>query len=190
MTKFRKLSMEDLDRISIEKFRKLEKNPIIIVLDNIRSANNVGSFFRTADAFRIQKIYLCGITATPPNKEIQKTALGATESVEWEYFENTPELIEELKKQGVLTISVEQAEHSVMLDSLPHEFAEKTIAIVFGNEVHGVDENVMEKCSYCVEIPQWGTKHSLNVAVSGGIVLWELVAKTKRNTNCLSQAGK
>lgn len=167
--------MEELDRISIEKFRELKKNPVIIVLDNIRSANNVGSFFRTADAFRVQKIFLCGITATPPNKEIQKTALGATESVDWEYEGNTSELIERLNNEGVLTVAVEQAENSIMLDQLAVQKQDSSIAVVFGNEVHGVEDEVMEKCVHCVEIPQWGTKHSLNVAVSGGIVLWELL---------------
>jgi 23S rRNA (guanosine2251-2'-O)-methyltransferase len=175
MTKFRKLSMDELDRISVEKFRELEKNPIIIILDNIRSANNVGSFFRTADAFRVQKIYLCGITAIPPNKEIQKTALGATESVEWEYVENTTNLLERLNLEGVLTIAIEQAENSIMLNKFTEEIKNKSIAVVFGNEVQGVSEEVMEKCTHCIEIPQLGTKHSLNVAVSGGIVLWDIL---------------
>ncbi len=175
MAKYRKLSMEELDRISVDTFKKLDKRSVIIVLDNIRSAHNIGSFFRTADAFRIQKIYLCGISATPPNKEIQKTALGATESVEWEHVANTHELIEKFISENILTIAIEQAEGSVKLNNLDLNIGNQTIALVFGNEVTGIDEKTMCLCDYCIEIPQWGTKHSLNVAVSGGIVIWEFI---------------
>lgn len=181
MSKYRKLSMEELDRISTDEFRRLNKNPITIVLDNIRSANNVGSFFRTADAFRVAKIYLCGITATPPNKEIQKTALGSTDSVEWEYVDMTLFLIHELKQKGYYIVAIEQATNSVMLDAFTFTDVLSPIAVVFGNEVHGIDQQVIDICDVCVEIPQWGTKHSLNVAVSGGIVLWSYIQNIIRS---------
>ncbi|MGI6479879.1 MAG: RNA methyltransferase [Salinivirgaceae bacterium] len=173
MTRFRKLSMDELDRISVNTFRELEKRPMIIVLDNIRSAHNVGSFFRTADAFRIQKIYLCGITSYPPNKEIQKTALGATESVEWEYVSDTYDTVKKLKAQNFTIIAVEQAEQSIKLNEYNISTKNQTFVLIFGNEVNGIDDKTMELCDHCIEIPQWGTKHSLNVAVSGGVVLWE-----------------
>ena len=175
MAKFPKLTMEELDRVSVDEFQNLKKNPIIIVLDNIRSANNVGSFFRTADAFRIEKLILCGITATPPNREIQKTALGAHESVNWEYHENTLTVINDLKASGVKTISIEQAHNSVLLHNIATNNFEKMTAIVFGNEVDGVNQSVIDNCDMCIEIPQWGTKHSLNVAVTGGIVLLHII---------------
>ncbi|MDD2564489.1 MAG: RNA methyltransferase [Salinivirgaceae bacterium] len=175
MTKFPKLSMEELDRVSVDEFHNLDKTPIIVVLDNIRSANNVGSFFRTADAFRIEKIILCGITSTPPNKEIQKTALGAYESVEWEYQKDTLSVVEKLKKEGVYTISIEQAHNSISLKDIKSKFYDGKIAVIFGNEVNGVDQEVINQSDSCIEIPQWGTKHSLNVAVSGGIILWHLL---------------
>lgn len=174
----KKLSMEDLDRLSVEEFRNTEKSPIAIVLDNIRSLNNVGSAFRTADAFRINKIYLCGITGTPPHRDIQKTALGATESVEWEYSLNTVEAIEKLKAQGYQICALEQVDRSVML----HDFAPekgKKYALVFGNEVFGVEEDVLKNCDTVLEIPQLGTKHSLNISVCLGIAVWDLMVKLR-----------
>ena len=172
----RKLRNNELGRISVSTFKKTTKTPIIVVLDNIRSLNNVGAVFRTSDAFLIEKIYLCGITATPPHREIHKTALGATESVDWEYKENTLALVNELKVQGVVVAAIEQAENSVMLDEFSLD-ATKKIAIVLGNEVKGVQQEVVSAADYCVEIPQKGTKHSLNVSVSCGVVLWDLYQK-------------
>jgi 23S rRNA (guanosine2251-2'-O)-methyltransferase len=172
----RKLRNNELGRISVSTFKKTTKTPIIVVLDNIRSLNNVGAVFRTSDAFLIEKIYLCGITATPPHREIHKTALGATESVDWEYKENTLALVNELKVQGVVVAAIEQAENSVMLDEFSLD-ATKKIAIVLGNEVKGVQQEVVSTADYCVEIPQKGTKHSLNISVSCGVVLWDLFQK-------------
>ena len=172
----RKLRNNELGRISVSAFKKTTKTPIIVVLDNIRSLNNVGAVFRTSDAFLIEKIYLCGITATPPHREIHKTALGATESVDWEYKENTLALVNELKAQGVVVAAIEQVENSVMLDEFSLD-ATKKIAIVLGNEVIGVQQEVVSAADYCVEIPQKGTKHSLNISVSCGVVLWDLYQK-------------
>jgi tRNA G18 (ribose-2'-O)-methylase SpoU len=172
----RKLRNNELGRISVSTFKKTTKTPIIVVLDNIRSLNNVGSVFRTSDAFLIEKIYLCGITATPPHREIHKTALGATESVDWEYKEDTLALVNELKAQGVLVAAIEQVENSVMLDEFSLD-ATKKIAIVLGNEVKGVQQEVVSAADYCIEIPQKGTKHSLNISVSCGVVLWDLYQK-------------
>ena len=172
----RKLRNNELGRISVSTFKKTTKTPIIVVLDNIRSLNNVGAVFRTSDAFLIEKIYLCGITATPPHREIHKTALGATESVDWEYKENTLSLVNELKAQGVVVAAIEQVENSVMLDEFSLD-ATKKIAIVLGNEVKGVQQEVVSAADYCVEIPQKGTKHSLNISVSCGVVLWDLYQK-------------
>ncbi|WP_157198417.1 RNA methyltransferase [Mariniradius saccharolyticus] len=172
----RKLSMEELDRLSVEEFKKESKSPLTIVLDNVRSLNNVGSVFRTADAFLVEKIYLCGITGTPPHKEIQKTALGATESVDWEHVPNTLDAVERLKTQGFIICSFEQADKSKML----HEFTPengKKYALVFGNEVFGVEQDVLKASDYVIEIPQLGTKHSLNIAVSAGIAVWDFVSK-------------
>ena len=168
----RKLKNSELERISVENFKSSKKTPIIVVLDNVRSALNVGSAFRTSDAFRIEKVYLCGITATPPNKEIRKSALGSTNSVDWEYIEKTEDIILYLKKNNYLICSVEQVENSTLL----HQFsqAEKPIVVVFGNEVNGVQQSVIDLSDHCIEIPQIGTKHSLNVSVSIGIVLWDL----------------
>lgn len=168
----RKLSMEELNRPSVEAFKNTKKNPFVLVLDNIRSAHNVGSAFRTADAFAVKKIVLCGITATPPNREIAKTALGATESVAWEYAESNVEAIRKLKAEGYVIVALEQAEGSVLLSDFPVH-PDATYAFVFGNEVFGVDEKLFDLADACVEIPQFGTKHSLNIAVSVGIVLWE-----------------
>jgi 23S rRNA (guanosine2251-2'-O)-methyltransferase len=174
----RKLANDELNRKSIEDFRNSGKTPFIIVLDNVRSLNNIGSVFRTADAFLIEAVYLCGITATPPHREIQKTALGATESVFWKYFNNISEAIEALKKDGFTIVAIEQAEGSIALDTF--EIGKnKHYALVFGHEVNGVSQEVMEACDSCIGIPQYGTKHSFNIAVSTGIVLWELFKKLK-----------
>lgn len=172
----RKLANEELNRKSLDEFKESSKTPIVIVLDNVRSLNNVGSVFRTADAFLIDAVYLCGITGTPPNKEIQKTALGATESVTWKYTPTTLEAISELKAQGYLICSIEQAEAAVMLNNFIPAKNQK-IAMVFGNEVKGVEQEVIDKSDYVIEIPQVGTKHSLNIAVSVGIVVWDVFLK-------------
>jgi tRNA G18 (ribose-2'-O)-methylase SpoU len=172
----KKLSMDELDRMSVEEFKKTEKSPIVLMLDNVRSLNNVGSAFRTADAFRIEKIYLCGITGTPPHRDIQKTALGATESVEWEYCLNTLEAVEKLKSQDYQLCALEQVDRSVMLNKFLPEKGKK-YALVFGNEVFGVEEEVLKSCDTVLEIPQLGTKHSLNISVSLGIAVWDLMVK-------------
>ncbi|NJB82131.1 RNA methyltransferase [Wenyingzhuangia aestuarii] len=169
----RKLKNNELNRLDVAAFKVAEKTPLIVVLDNIRSLNNIGSVFRTSDAFAIEKIYLCGITAVPPNKEIHKTALGATESVEWEYVEDTLTLIDKLKADGIVTAAIEQAENSVKLQDFSVQSSEK-YAIVMGNEVKGVQQEVINTCDYCIEIPQFGTKHSLNISVTTGVVLWDL----------------
>lgn len=174
--KMRKLRIEELNRISPEEFKKKEKNPLVLVLDNVRSMHNIGSAFRTSDAFLLEKIILCGITATPPNREIHKTALGATDSVDWEYEESSLEAVQKLKDQGYLILSVEQAEGSTALQDFILESGKKT-ALVFGNEVRGVEQEVIDISDACLEIPQFGTKHSLNISVSIGIVLWELLHK-------------
>ena len=172
----RKLKNRELERISNEQFKLVEKTPIIVVLDNIRSLNNIGSVFRTSDAFLIEKIYLCGITAKPPHKDIHKTALGSTDSVAWEYAENTLELVNKLKEEDIEIASIEQADKAIMLNDF-HPVKEKKIAIVFGNEVKGVQQEVVTASDYCIEIPQYGTKHSLNISVSCGVVLWDLFNK-------------
>jgi len=175
----RKLKNSELNRLSVEEFKEVGKLPIIVVLDNIRSLNNIGSVFRTADAFLLEKIFLCGITAQPPHKDIHKTALGATESVEWEYMEDTLDCVGRLQKEGYHCLAIEQAEDSVMLDQFDNSKHDK-IAVFFGNEVKGVQQAVIDKCDNCVEIPQLGTKHSLNISVSAGVVLWELFRDTSR----------
>lgn len=172
----RKLENSELDRLDVDGFKEAKKSPIIIILDNIRSLNNIGSVFRTADAFLVQKIYLCGITATPPHKDIRKTALGATESVDWEYRKDTVEVVQELKQQGVQTVAVEQAENAVMLNDF-EVGATETIALIFGNEVKGVSQEVVNASDTVLEIPQFGTKHSLNISVSAGVVVWDLWSK-------------
>lgn len=172
----RKLLNEELNRIEVEAYKKADKIPVVIVLDNVRSMNNTGSVFRTSDAFRVEAIYLCGITAVPPHKEIHKTALGATESVEWRYFEHTVEAVEQLKAKGFVVCSVEQAEQSIMLESFPVE-KDRKYALVFGHEIRGVDQDVVDMSDHCIEIPQFGTKHSLNISVSAGIVIWEFFRK-------------
>lgn len=174
----RKLKNNELNRIDIEGFKKAQKIPLIVVLDNIRSLNNIGSVFRTSDAFVIEKIYLCGITAQPPHKEIHKTALGATESVDWEYVEDTMELMQRFKKAKVQSISIEQADNATSLQDFKIESNQK-YAIIFGNEVKGVHQEVVSASDYCVEIPQYGTKHSLNISVSCGVVLWDLFKKMR-----------
>jgi tRNA G18 (ribose-2'-O)-methylase SpoU len=172
----RKLRNNELGRISVSTFKKTPKTPIIVVLDNIRSLNNIGSVFRTSDAFLVEKIYLCGITAKPPHRDIHKTALGATESVDWEYKKDTQTLVNDLKNQGVKVAAIEQVENSIMLDKFVPE-PNKKIAIIFGNEVKGVQQEVVSESDYCIEIPQIGTKHSLNISVSCGVVLWDLYQK-------------
>jgi tRNA G18 (ribose-2'-O)-methylase SpoU len=172
----RKLHTDELNRISVEEFKNTKKNPYVVLLDNVRSLHNVGSAFRTADAFLAKKIYLCGITGTPPHREIAKTALGSTDSVEWEYVKDSHLLTQELRSQGYKIIVVEQVESSIML---PMFHVEKNVnyCFVFGNEVFGVDEKVVANADTCVEIPQFGTKHSLNISVSVGIVIWDYLTK-------------
>ncbi|MDO4782145.1 MAG: RNA methyltransferase [Capnocytophaga felis] len=172
----RKLANSELERLEIDEFKKATKTPLIVILDNVRSLNNIGSVFRTCDAFLIEKIFLCGITATPPNKEIHKTALGATESVDWEYAESTISVVERLKSDGIRVISIEQAEKSVMLNDFQPESGTK-YAVIFGNEVKGVEQEVVSASDGVIEIPQYGTKHSLNISVSAGIVIWDLWKK-------------
>ena len=172
----RKLKNEELIRKTIADFKQADKTPLILILDNIRSLNNIGSVFRTADAFLIEKIYLCGICATPPNKDIHKTALGATESVAWEYVEDTLTLVEKLKAENIRVLTIEQAENSTKLNTFYPEKNEK-YAIVMGNEVKGVQQKVVNAADACIEIPQLGTKHSLNISVTTGVVLWDLFQK-------------
>ena len=172
----RKLKNSELGRLNVEDFKKTDKIPLIVILDNIRSLNNIGSVFRTSDAFLIEKIYLCGITAQPPHKDIHKTALGATESVAWEYIEDTLTLVEKLQKENVIVASIEQAENSTMLQDFTIEPNQK-YAVIMGNEVKGVQQKVVSTSDYCIEIPQFGTKHSLNISVSCGVVLWDLFKK-------------
>jgi len=172
----KKLILDDLNRKNTEEFKQADKTPIIVVLDDIRSLHNIGSFFRTCDAFLIEKIYLCGITATPPNKEIHKTALGATETVAWEYEKDVMQVVDRLKNDHVKIISVEQVEGSVMLNNFNVESNVK-YSLFFGNEVKGVNQQVINSSDAVIEIPQLGTKHSLNVSVSGGIVIWDIFKK-------------
>ena len=172
----RKLKNSELDRLGVEEFKKASKIPLIVVLDNIRSLNNIGSVFRTSDAFVVEKIYLCGITAKPPHKEIHKTALGATDSVAWEYVEDTLTLIKGFKDSNIKVASIEQADNATMLHDFKVE-PNQRYAVVFGNEVKGVQQEVVSASDYCIEIPQFGTKHSLNISVSCGVVLWDLFKK-------------
>jgi 23S rRNA (guanosine2251-2'-O)-methyltransferase len=172
----RKLENSELDRLSIDGFKAVTKTPLIVILDNIRSLNNIGSVFRTSDAFRIEKIYLCGITATPPHKDIQKTALGSTESVDWDYTESTLELVKKLQSKDIQVLSIEQAENATMLNNFTPK-PNTTYALVFGNEVKGVSQEVVSLSDQVIEIPQYGTKHSLNISVSCGVVLWEVFSK-------------
>ena len=175
----RKLANDELHRLSVKAYQEAEKIPVIVILDNIRSLNNVGSVFRTADAFRIEKIYLCGITACPPHKEIHKTALGATESVAWEYAPNVCDLLTDLHSQQIQTIAIEQVEGATYLDNFIPEKGTQ-YALIFGNEVDGVQQEAVSMSNHAIEIPQYGTKHSLNIAVSVGIVLWELGHKIRK----------
>ena len=174
----KKLANEELNRLNVDAFKSVEKTPIVIVLDNVRSMNNIGSAFRTADAFLVDKIYLGGITAQPPHREINKTALGATESVEWEHKENVLELVNELKSEGYIVAAVEQTEGSVSLADFQPDPKAK-LCLVFGNEVYGVEQAVVDASDLCLEIPQFGTKHSLNISVSVGIVTWDIFCKIK-----------
>ncbi len=170
----RKLKTYELNRLSVDEFKKTDKIPLKIVLDNVRSMNNIGSFFRTADAFKVNEIILCGITATPPHKDIHKTALGATDSVDWKYYEKTEDAVYDLKNEGYSVASIEQVENSVSINDIN---ITKPIAVIFGNEVKGVDQNIINISDTCIEIPQYGTKHSLNVSVCGGVVIWEIFKK-------------
>ncbi len=176
MSKIRKLKITELERLTTEEFKQSEKIPLRIVLDNVRSLHNVGSVFRSSDAFLVEKIYLCGITSTPPSAEIHKTALGAEDSVAWSYFEETEAAIEELKKEGYTILAIEQAAGSIMLEEFDIRLTEK-YALVLGNEVKGVQQTVIDQCDGCIEIPQFGTKHSLNVSVTAGILIWEFARK-------------
>lgn len=172
----RKLKLDELNRLSVEDFKSIQKLPVVVVLDNVRSMHNIGSIFRTADGFAVEKICLCGITAQPPHREIEKTALGATQSVKWDYFETPLQAIEQLRNKGYQVIAVEQAEKSIMLQNFK-PVKSQMYALVFGNEVNGVSEEVMKNIDACIEIPQFGTKHSFNIVVSAGIVLWDLFSK-------------
>ncbi|MCP1996871.1 tRNA G18 (ribose-2'-O)-methylase SpoU [Flavobacterium sp. HSC-61S13] len=178
----RKLANSELNRINPDEFKDATKSPLILVLDDIRSLHNIGSVFRTSDAFLIEKIYLCGITATPPNKEIHKTALGATETVAWEYATDVVEVLEKLKAEGVSLQAVEQVVHSVMLNDFKI-IPEQKYALVFGNEVKGVSQKAIDYCDGVIEIPQLGTKHSLNISVSAGIVVWDLFQKINASSS-------
>lgn len=180
----RKLAIEELNRKSIGEFKNSGKIPVSVILDNVRSLNNIGSIFRTCDAFLIEKLYLCGITACPPHREIHKTALGATESVDWEYYENTSDIVIKLKNSGYVICSAEQAEGSTSLENMEFSGKER-LAIVFGHEVNGVSQEIIDMSGLCLEIPQEGTKHSLNVSVSAGIILWEVFRKWVINKNTL-----
>ena len=177
--KHRKLKNAELDRKTVEEFKDATKTPLIIILDNVRSFHNVGSVFRTADAFLIEKIYLCGITAQPPHKDIRKTALGATETVVWEYVNDTVALVERLKEDHVKILAIEQAEDAIMLNTFKPE-PNTTYAVVFGNEVKGVQQDVVSQSDAVIEIPQFGSKHSLNISVSTGVVIWDVFSKLKK----------
>ena len=168
----RKLKNSELNRIDVSTFKSIKKTPLIIILDDIRSLNNIGSIFRTCDAFKIEKIYLCGITAKPPNRKITKTAIGATESVDWEYYEKIDDLISKLKSSGVKLWAIEQAEGSKSLSDLSIESPVIKHALIFGNEINGVNQNIVNNCDEVLEINQYGTKHSLNVSIAAGIVIW------------------
>lgn len=173
-----KLTSDELNRVGVEAFKAQDKLPVVVVLDNVRSMHNVGSAFRTGDGFAIEKMILCGITARPPHREIEKTALGATQSVEWVHYEDTLDAIKELKEKGYEIIAIEQASGSVMLNTFKPDQSKK-YALIFGNEVNGVNEEVMATIDQCIEIPQFGTKHSFNIVISAGIVLWDFYAKLR-----------
>lgn len=168
--------MEQLNRLTVQDFKERKKNPLVVVLDNVRSMHNVGSVFRTADGFAIEKLMLCGITGQPPHREIEKTALGATESIDWEYHESVEEAVQQLRDQGYVICAIEQANNSVSLNKFQPEKG-KNYALIFGNEVNGVSDSVMEMVDLCLEIPQFGTKHSFNISVTAGILLWDFYSK-------------
>lgn len=172
----RKLKLDELNRVSVDEFKHQDKLPVTVVLDNVRSMHNVGSIFRTSDGFAVEQIALCGITAQPPHREIEKTALGATQSVNWIYFETPQQAVEQLRNEGYQIIAIEQAENSIMLNNFQPSTTEK-YALFFGNEVNGVSDEVMQQIDACIEIPQFGTKHSFNIVVSAGIILWDFYAK-------------
>ncbi|WP_316748210.1 RNA methyltransferase [Pedobacter gandavensis] len=174
----KKLKTDELNRVGVEEFKEQEKLPVIVVLDNVRSMHNIGSVFRTADGFAIEKLYLCGITAQPPHREIEKTALGATQSVAWEHFETTLDAVASLRQDGYEIIAIEQASGSTMLNTFQPD-TQKKYALIFGNEVNGVSDEVMTQIDECIEIPQFGTKHSFNIVISAGIVLWDFFAKLR-----------
>lgn len=180
MTTNRKLKIQEMARLTPTQYEVADKTPIVVVLDNVRSMNNIGSVFRTADAFRIERVYLCGISATPPHPDIHKTALGAEEVVAWTYYESTLECASALKAQGYTIWCVEQAKGSIPLDHFDPQPTQTPIALVLGNEVKGVDQSVIDTSHGCIEIPQYGTKHSINVSVACGIVLWEVSKKIRR----------
>jgi 23S rRNA (guanosine2251-2'-O)-methyltransferase len=177
----KKLKITEMNRLSVEEFKEEKKTPFVVILDNVRSLHNVGSVFRTADAFLVEAVYLCGITSTPPQAEIHKTALGAENTVDWEYHEDTHVAVAELKAKGYTVFAIEQAEGSVMLPDLQLDETKK-YAVILGNEVKGVQQSVVDVCDGCIEIPQFGTKHSLNVSVTGGIIIWEFF-KMMKNPN-------
>lgn len=168
----RKLKTNDLNRLNVNQYKEVVKHPLVVVLDSIRSLHNVGSIFRSSDAYRIEKVVLCGLTATPPHKEIHKTALGATDAVDWEYYEDVFQAVSDLKEQGFTIVAAEQAENTVMLQDL-NETCQNKMAFIFGNEVFGVNQALVSEADFVLEIPQFGTKHSFNVSVSVGVVLWE-----------------
>jgi len=176
MVKNRKLLNEELGRKTVAEYKAASKNPVVVVLDNVRSLNNVGSVFRTSDAFLVEKIYLCGITGKPPHPEIHRSALGAEKSVDWEYAADTIDVIARLKSEGFVVVSIEQAEQAILINKFQPE-KDKKYALVFGNEVKGVAQNVVDESDLCIEIPQFGTKHSFNISVSAGIVLWDFCLK-------------
>ena len=172
----RKLKLDELNRVSVDEFKEQEKLPVAVVLDNVRSMHNVGSIFRTSDGFAVEQVILCGITGQPPHREIEKTALGATQSIDWKYFPDTLQAVQKLRDNGYQIIAIEQAENSLMLHQFEPQGGKK-YALIFGNEVNGVSDEVMKQIDTCIEIPQFGTKHSFNIVVSAGIVLWDIFAK-------------
>ncbi|MDR0794529.1 MAG: RNA methyltransferase [Tannerella sp.] len=174
----RKLKITELNRLTVEQYRECDKTPLVVVLDRVRSLHNIGSIFRTADSFRLQAVYLCGITAAPPHPEIHKTALGAEETVEWRYYKDTLEAIRKLKSDGYIIYGVEQTEGSISINHISLD-PEKKYALILGHEVKGIQQAVVDECNYCVEIPQYGTKHSLNVSVAGGIAIWAFFKQLK-----------
>ncbi|MCF0124773.1 MAG: RNA methyltransferase [Clostridia bacterium] len=180
----KKLSMLEMGRINKEQFKKANKMPLIIILDNVRSLNNIGSVFRTSDAFRVESIYLCGISSPPPSPEIHKTALGAEDSVNWKYYEDTHDAVKELQELGYKVCAIEQCSGSTMLNKWTPDFTDnRSYAVVLGNEVHGVQQTVVDMCDECLEIPQFGTKHSLNVSVTAGLIIWDFFRHFEKEHN-------